>query len=89
MGKLGWSERDYFTASPESVHLAVEGYAEGREEKETLMRFQTEIIFKVMGGKQNIRSIWPIGKPEPAPEPIRMTAERYKAFTTLHNVKTK
>lgn len=81
MGKIGWSEWEYFTASPESVYLAVEGYMEGKKHDEVLLRHQTDIIFKVMGGKQNMKSIWPIDENDAKPvEPMIMTSERYKAL---------
>lgn len=61
LGHLGWSEREYFTSSPESVYYAFQGYFDKRKHEERLFRNIAWISYKTGGGKEkNINSFWPI-----------------------------
>ena len=65
MGHLGWSEREYFESSPESVFYAVQGYFDKRRDDALLLRNIAWINYKVNGGKgNNIEKLWPLKKKE-------------------------
>ena len=63
MGHLGWSEREYFESSPESVYYAFQGYFDKRQMDEAWFRNLGWISYKIGGGKiSTINSFWPIGE---------------------------
>jgi hypothetical protein len=67
LGHLGWSEREYFESSPESVYYAVQGYFDKRKDDAMLLRNIAWINYKVNGGKgNNIEKLWPLNKKEEA-----------------------
>ena len=58
---MGWTERQYFESSPESVYYAFQGYFDKRKGEERLFRNLAWISYKVGGGKiNNINQFWSI-----------------------------
>lgn len=52
MGKLGWTEHEYYTCSPYMFLAACEGYFDKMNEQTALVRLQTLIIAQSMGAKR-------------------------------------
>ena len=60
---MGWSEREYFESSPESVYYAFQGYFDKRKADERMFRNLGWINYKINGGKlNNPNDLWPIDK---------------------------
>lgn len=60
LGKLGWTEREYYMSSPEAVHYAFRGYFSKLQDESLAIRNAATIIFRALGGKENMDKIWPI-----------------------------
>lgn len=61
MGHLGWTEREYYESSPESVYYAYQGYFDKRRMEENWFRTLGWISYKAAGGKEgNIQKFWHI-----------------------------
>jgi hypothetical protein len=89
---LGWSERDFYESSPESVHNALQGYFNKRKADERLLRNVAWINYKVNGGTSNqINDIWPIDEKKEvmkkvwgeSPEEVK---ENYERILAAHRV---
>lgn len=62
---MGWTERDLYESSPQSVYYAFEGYFSKRELDERVVRNLGWVTYRVNGGKTgSIESFWPIGRPK-------------------------
>ena len=51
MGKLGWTEYEYYTCSPYMFIAAYEGYFDKENERMALVRLQTLLIVQASGVK--------------------------------------
>jgi hypothetical protein len=60
LGKLGWTEYEYYCSTPEGFYYACQGYFAKLEDESLAIRNAATIIFRVMGGKENMDKIWPI-----------------------------
>jgi len=60
LGKLGWTEKEYFTCSPYMFFAACEGYFDKVDEQQMMFRRLAEITHKSMGGKADSRELWPL-----------------------------
>ena len=60
MGKLGWTEREYYECSPEGFYYASQGYSAKLQDESLAIRNAATIIFRVMGGKENMDKLWPL-----------------------------
>lgn len=65
MGKLGWTEREYYTSSPEAFFYARRGYFAKLVDESLATRNAATIIYRALGGKKNIDVIWPLDNEKP------------------------
>lgn len=82
---MGWSARQYYTSSPYEFHAACEGYFDKRLVEESWQRRSTEIVYKVMGGKQNFNKMWKLETGQQETPVIPMTPERRQAILDRYN----
>ena len=88
MGRLGWSEYDYYTSSPEAFYFAAQGYFDKVQDYSIAIRNSTYINYRMNGGKESINSIWPLANQiEEKREP--MTKERYEKILAIHKIAKK
>ena len=78
LGKLGWTEYEYYTSSPEAFYFACKGYFSKLQDNSLAVRNAATIIFKVMGGKEDIDKIWPLTGTEK--RKIEMTEDERKEW---------
>ncbi len=52
MGKLGWTEHEYYTCSPYMFFAACEGYLAKERQQSALVRIQTLILAQSTGAKR-------------------------------------
>lgn len=75
LGRLKWSEYEYFTSSPEAFYYACEGYFDELQHIESIHRQACFINYKVMGGKEaNPNKIWPLAAD------VKQKAKDYKVW---------
>lgn len=60
LGKLGWSEYEYYTSSPEGFYYACKGYFSKMQDESLAIRNLSFIVYRLGGGKGSIESIWPL-----------------------------
>ena len=60
LGKLGWTEREFYESSPEAVYHASRGYFNKLKDESLAIRNAATIIFRALGGKEDMDRIWPI-----------------------------
>ena len=66
---MGWTEREYFESSPESVYYAFSGYFDKRRMEESWFRNLGFISYRAAGGKEkNINKFWTITEDK---EPVK------------------
>lgn len=86
LGKLGWSERQYYTSSPEAFFFASRGYFSKLEDNSLAVRNLGTIIYKINGGKGSINKIWPLSTGGTAEkEVITIDQEWWDKIMKLHN----
>lgn len=90
---MGWSEREFYESSPESVYYAFQGYFNKREADEKVFRNLGWINYKSAGGKSaSIEKFWPIGKPSIEPrnniwgETDEEAKANYQAILKAHKI---
>lgn len=81
MGKLGWTEYEYYTCSPEGFYYASQGYYAKIQDESLATRNLAYITYRLGGGKETIDNIWPLnGKErETIKPPTREQWDRIKA----------
>jgi hypothetical protein len=95
LGHLGWTEREYYESSPESVYYAIQGYFDKMKIEENWFRTLGWISYKVGGGKEkSISKFWYIEGDKPindsrsrlgsTPEEVKASIEKIKK---AHNIK--
>ena len=91
MGHLGWTERDYYTSSPEAVHYALEGYFDKRKDD---IKVQRRIGYNIwLGGRSKkdpkvSEEEWmPLSDEVKPVEPL--SEERRRAIFERYNIKRK
>ena len=90
LGHLGWTEREYYTSSPEAVYYALEGYFDKRQQEESWFRMVGYPVFALAGGKGDINKYWPMhkgNKSEPKKSAGPMTPERKAAIIDRYSKK--
>ncbi len=92
LGRLKWSEYEFYTSSPEGFHYACEGYFDERRDTEILFRDMGLITYGVMGGKKGV-DIWPMKgvKKQVAVKKVwgstkEEAMENYKRIMAIHNI---
>lgn len=60
MGRLGWTEREYFESSPYMFFAACEGYFDKIDEEQRMFRRLAVILHQTWGGKGTERDLWPL-----------------------------
>lgn len=58
MGKLGWTEYEYYTSSPYMFFAACEGYFDKEKSQEVLMR--RVALFASQRGSDEFNKYWPL-----------------------------
>lgn len=71
MGKLGWTEYEYYTCSPEGFYYASQGYYAKIQDESLAVRNLAFITYRLGGGKETIDNIWPLnGKEKDTIKPL-------------------
>lgn len=60
LGKLGWTEYEYYTSSPEAVYYAFRGYFSKLQDDSLAVRNLAAIFLGISGSKKKIDAIWPL-----------------------------
>ena len=60
LGKLGWSEYQYYTCSPEGFYYACQGYFAKLKDESLAIRNLATIVYRLGGGKEPFDHIWPV-----------------------------
>lgn len=60
MGKLGWSEYQYYTCSPEGFYYACRGYFSKLQDESLAVRNLAAIVMGLGGSKSKIDNVWPL-----------------------------
>lgn len=60
LGRLGWSERQYFESTPYMLFAACEGYFDKIEDQERMIRKQTHLLLlpHVKNGSSDLKTFW-------------------------------
>jgi hypothetical protein len=86
LGKLGWTEKEFYTSSPKSFFFAIRGYFSKLQDESLAVRNSATIIYRSLGGKSDINSIWPLNG-EKKDTKIEMDQETYDRIKQIHNLK--
>lgn len=60
LGKLGWTEYEFYTSSPEAFYFASRGYFSKLQDESLAVRNLAAIVMGVAGSKDKIDSVWPL-----------------------------
>jgi len=88
LGKLGWTEREYYTSSPEAFFFATRGYFSKLQDESLAVRNLANIVFQLGGGKGQFDKHWPLAGVEPKErEVIVMDKEMWDRIKNRDNIK--
>ena len=59
-GRLGWTPREFYLSDPGEYFFACRGYFIRLQDESLAIRNAATIIYRSLGGKQNIDTIWPL-----------------------------
>lgn len=86
MGRLGWSPREFYCSNPDEFYYACRGYFIKLQDESLAIRNAATIIFRALGGKQNMDTIWPLTM-EDAPKKFSIDKELFDEIKRKHNLK--
>jgi hypothetical protein len=88
-GKLGWKPDEYYRSSPYEFFCACEGYFDKKDSEAMMHRANATIIYRALGGTDNIERAWPIGNYNKEPQELTemLTQEEAMEIFKAHKVK--
>ena len=85
LGRLGWTEREYYLSSPEGFYYACQGYFDKVRDESMAIRTFAYMYYRWNGGKDSIDRIWPLDNDKPKEDKrVVMSSEEYKNILKRH-----
>lgn len=86
-GQLGWTKERYLESSPYEFFAACEGYFDKQKHEAQLHRATAFIMYRSLGGKENIERVWPMASDKKVHEKIVLDDEMRKNIIDAYKIK--